>query len=123
MEISSFRREVLPEFAERDERHVARKAERLAPAIDRRGRKPASDHPGLPVAGVRDPGHPASSRTAKGRTASTPGARRLRREGGAGEDVSRRLAHSATTARSETVVVDRDAVIVEIGLNEAARVR
>ncbi len=44
-----FGTEVLPEFAERDERLSAEKAERLGPVIEKvMARKPASDHPPLP---------------------------------------------------------------------------
>jgi alkanesulfonate monooxygenase SsuD/methylene tetrahydromethanopterin reductase-like flavin-dependent oxidoreductase (luciferase family) len=43
-----FGREVLPEFAERDETRTREKAERLAPVIDAAmARKPAGDHPPL----------------------------------------------------------------------------
>jgi alkanesulfonate monooxygenase SsuD/methylene tetrahydromethanopterin reductase-like flavin-dependent oxidoreductase (luciferase family) len=44
-----FGSEVLPEFAERDERLSAEKAKRLAPVIEKvMARKPAADHPPLP---------------------------------------------------------------------------
>ena len=43
-----FGRDVLPEFAERNERHQRQKAERLAPVIAAvMARKPAADHPPL----------------------------------------------------------------------------
>jgi hypothetical protein len=45
-----FGREVLPEFAERDEKLQRDKAQRLAPVIDTvLARKPAEDHPPLPT--------------------------------------------------------------------------
>jgi len=45
-----FGREILPEFAERDERQRAEKLRRIEPALERAlARKPASDHPPLPV--------------------------------------------------------------------------
>ena len=45
-----FGREVLPEFAERDERAQRAKAERLAPIVEQvMARKPADDHPPLPA--------------------------------------------------------------------------
>jgi hypothetical protein len=44
-----FAREVLPEFAERDEAAAAEKARRLEPVIEAvMARKPAEDHPPLP---------------------------------------------------------------------------
>jgi len=45
-----FGREVLPEFKDRDEKHVAAKDSRLAPVVDAvMARKPAADHPPLPA--------------------------------------------------------------------------
>jgi len=45
-----FGREVLPEFAERDERAQRAKAERLAPIVEQvMARKPADDHPPMPA--------------------------------------------------------------------------
>jgi alkanesulfonate monooxygenase SsuD/methylene tetrahydromethanopterin reductase-like flavin-dependent oxidoreductase (luciferase family) len=87
-----FAREVLPEFAERDDRRQREKAERLAPVIAAAlNRKPASDHPPL------DPDY---------EIAAFPRQDADRQEGGkfhrwldeytakvaAGEDVSKRLA-------------------------------
>jgi hypothetical protein len=44
-----FGKEVLPEFAEREEKRTRDKERRLAPVIDAvMARKPASDHPPLP---------------------------------------------------------------------------
>jgi alkanesulfonate monooxygenase SsuD/methylene tetrahydromethanopterin reductase-like flavin-dependent oxidoreductase (luciferase family) len=47
--LALFGREVLPEFAERDEQRQKEKAARLAPIVERvMARKPADDHPPLP---------------------------------------------------------------------------
>ena len=55
-----FGREVLPEFADRDEKLQRDKAQRLAPVIDAvMARKPATDHPPLPTRRLRVPGDPA----------------------------------------------------------------
>ena len=44
-----FGKEVLPEFAERDEQYQREKAKRLEPVIEQvLARKPADDHPPLP---------------------------------------------------------------------------
>ena len=54
-----FGREVLPEFAERDEKLQRDKAQRLAPVIDAvLARKPAEDHPPLPTADYAFPAIP-----------------------------------------------------------------
>jgi alkanesulfonate monooxygenase SsuD/methylene tetrahydromethanopterin reductase-like flavin-dependent oxidoreductase (luciferase family) len=54
-----FGREVLPEFAERDEKLQRDKAQRLAPAIDAAlARKPAHDHPPLPTPDYAFPAMP-----------------------------------------------------------------
>jgi alkanesulfonate monooxygenase SsuD/methylene tetrahydromethanopterin reductase-like flavin-dependent oxidoreductase (luciferase family) len=56
-----FGREVLPEFAERDEAQQAAKAERLAPVIDKvMARKPAEDHPPLPQPDYEFPSIPVA---------------------------------------------------------------
>jgi alkanesulfonate monooxygenase SsuD/methylene tetrahydromethanopterin reductase-like flavin-dependent oxidoreductase (luciferase family) len=45
-----FGKEVLPEFAERDEKHQRDKEQRLAPIVEKAlARKPADDHPPLPA--------------------------------------------------------------------------
>src|SRR5207247_6141129 len=62
-----FGREVLPEFAERDAAAAAKKAERLAPAIERAlARKPDDAHPPLPVADYEIPAFPRSIADRKG---------------------------------------------------------
>lgn len=54
-----FGREVLPEFAERDERHSSDKAARLEPVIERvMARKPDDDHPALPASDYSFPAMP-----------------------------------------------------------------
>ena len=56
-----FGREVLPEFAERDEAQQAAKAKRLAPVIDKvMARKPAEDHPPLPQPDYEFPSIPVA---------------------------------------------------------------
>ncbi len=88
-----FARDVLPEFAERDERRTRDKAMRLAPVIDAvLARKPASDHPAA-RSGLRDPRVPAPRRRRSKRAgSSTAGSTTTRRRSRAGEDVSKRLA-------------------------------
>src|SRR6185503_4295916 len=54
-----FGKEVLPEFADRDEQRSREKAQRLAPVIDKvMDRKPAEDHPPLPSADYTYPAIP-----------------------------------------------------------------
>jgi alkanesulfonate monooxygenase SsuD/methylene tetrahydromethanopterin reductase-like flavin-dependent oxidoreductase (luciferase family) len=87
-----FAREVMPEFAARDERHRAEKAKRLEPVIDAVvARKPERDHPSL------DPDYeiPAYPRLDADREASGKFHRWLddyATKVAAGEDVSKRLA-------------------------------
>jgi hypothetical protein len=86
---------VLPEFLERDEAHVARKAERLAGAIEQaHARKPASDHPPLPVADYEIPAIPRSVADRKGEDGFHAWLDDYARQAALGQDVSRRLAHS-----------------------------
>jgi hypothetical protein len=88
-------REVLPEFLERDEAHVARKTERLAGAIERaHARKPASDHPALPVADYEIPAIPRSVADRKGEDGFHAWLDDYAQQAALGQDVSRRLAHS-----------------------------
>jgi hypothetical protein len=57
-----FGREVLPEFAERDQKAEADKAARLAPVIAKvMARKPATDHPALPSEGYSFPALPRAA--------------------------------------------------------------
>jgi len=57
-----FGREVLPEFAERDERLMKEKAVRLAPVLERiMARKPTDDHPPLPSADYNFPAMPRAA--------------------------------------------------------------
>jgi alkanesulfonate monooxygenase SsuD/methylene tetrahydromethanopterin reductase-like flavin-dependent oxidoreductase (luciferase family) len=87
-----FAREVMPEFAEREEQRAQEKAARLAPIIEAvMARKPASDHPAL------DPDYeiPAYPRLDADRAESEKFHHWLddyERRLAAGEDVSRRLA-------------------------------
>jgi hypothetical protein len=54
-----FGREVLPEFAERDDAAQRAKQQRLAPVIEQvMARKPASDHPPLPTPDYAYPAFP-----------------------------------------------------------------
>jgi hypothetical protein len=88
-------REVLPEFLERDESHVARKAERIAPAIERAlARKPDGDHPPLPVDDYEIPAIPRSIADRKGEDGFHAWLDDYARDAALGQDVSRRLAHS-----------------------------
>ena len=58
-----FGREVLPEFAERDEAQQREKAERLEPVIEAvMARKPAADHPPLRRPTTRSPAIPRADR-------------------------------------------------------------
>ena len=60
--LALFGREVLPEFAERDERREKEKAARLAPIIERvMARKPAPDHPALPSPDYSFPAMPRAA--------------------------------------------------------------
>jgi alkanesulfonate monooxygenase SsuD/methylene tetrahydromethanopterin reductase-like flavin-dependent oxidoreductase (luciferase family) len=60
--LALFGREVLPEFAERDERREKEKAARLAPIIERvMARKPAADHPALPSVDYSFPAMPRAA--------------------------------------------------------------
>ena len=70
-----FGREVLPEFKDRDEKAARDKAQRLEPVIEQvMARKPASDHPPLPIAGLRRSRRSRGrSPTGPARTTSTPG--------------------------------------------------
>ena len=54
-----FGKDVLPEFAERDEKYRAEKAKRLEPVIEQvMARKPAEDHPPLPTEDYEFPATP-----------------------------------------------------------------
>ncbi len=60
--LALFGREVLPEFAERDEQREKEKAARLAPIIERvMARKPAADHPPLPSVDYSFPAMPRAA--------------------------------------------------------------
>jgi alkanesulfonate monooxygenase SsuD/methylene tetrahydromethanopterin reductase-like flavin-dependent oxidoreductase (luciferase family) len=93
-----FGREVLPEFLERDEKASREKALRLEPIIEKvLARKPSSDHPPLPEPDYEFPAIPRS-------IADRDEAEGFHRflddyalRTAAGEDVSRRLAHSKDT--------------------------
>ena len=88
-------REVLPAFLERDEAAQARKAERLAPAIERAlARKPASDHPPLSVPDYEIPAIPRSVADRKGEDGFHAWLDDYARQAALGQDVSRRLAHA-----------------------------
>ena len=90
-----FGREVLPEFAERDAAAAAKKAERLAPAIERAlARKPDDAHPALPVADYEIPAIPRSIADRKGEDGFHAWLDDYARQAALGQDVSRRLAHS-----------------------------
>jgi hypothetical protein len=90
-----FGREVLPEFAERDAAAAAKKAERLAPAIERAlARKPDDAHPPLPVADYEIPAIPRSIADRKGEDGFHAWLDDYADKAAKGEDVSRRLAHS-----------------------------
>ena len=88
-----FGREVLPEFIARDAAQVARKAERLAPALERAmARKPA--HPPLAVDDYEIPAIPRSVADRKGEDGFHAWLDDYARQTALGQDVSRRLAHS-----------------------------
>ena len=60
--LALFGREVLPEFAARDEQREKEKAARLAPIIERvMARKPAADHPALPSPDYSFPAMPRAA--------------------------------------------------------------
>jgi alkanesulfonate monooxygenase SsuD/methylene tetrahydromethanopterin reductase-like flavin-dependent oxidoreductase (luciferase family) len=60
--LALFGREVLPEFAERDEQREKEKAARLAPIIERvMARKPTEDHPALPSPDYNFPAMPRAA--------------------------------------------------------------
>ncbi len=88
-----FGREILPEFAEREQKREREKCLRLAPVIERvMARKPAEDHPPLPAP---DYEFPALPRSDADRSSSDKFHRWLdeyARKVALGEDVSRRLA-------------------------------
>jgi alkanesulfonate monooxygenase SsuD/methylene tetrahydromethanopterin reductase-like flavin-dependent oxidoreductase (luciferase family) len=88
-------REVLPEFLERDEAHVAAKAERLAPVIERAlARKPGGDHPPLPVDDYEIPAIPRSVADREGEDGFHAWLDDYARQAALGQDVRRRLAHA-----------------------------
>jgi len=87
-----FGTEVLPEFKEREEKAATRKAQQLAPVIEKvMARKPATDHPPIPP----DYAIPAIPRAEADRDESEKFHAWLDQYAvrvAAGEDVSRRLA-------------------------------
>ena len=89
-----FGREVLPAFAERDEEIAAKKADRLAPAIEAaRSRKPAEHHPRM-LEDYEIPAIPRSTADRQGADGFHAWLDDYARQTAAGQDVSRRLAHA-----------------------------
>ena len=88
-----FGREVLPEFAERDERREREKEARLEPVIEKvMARKPAADHPPLLTATTRSRRSPRSRPTAPSRREFHDWLDQFEHDLAAGEDIRKRLA-------------------------------
>ena len=88
-----FGKEILPEFAERDEQRQREKAARLEPVIEAvMARKPASPTTRRSTPTTRSRRSPAPRPTGPRRRSSTSGSTTSSKQLAAGEDVSKRLA-------------------------------
>jgi alkanesulfonate monooxygenase SsuD/methylene tetrahydromethanopterin reductase-like flavin-dependent oxidoreductase (luciferase family) len=89
---------VLPEFIERDEQASRDKQRRLEPILERvMARKPASDHPPLPVPDYEFPAIPRSIADREGADGYHAWLDQYAQQAAEGHDVSRRLAHAKKT--------------------------
>jgi alkanesulfonate monooxygenase SsuD/methylene tetrahydromethanopterin reductase-like flavin-dependent oxidoreductase (luciferase family) len=93
-----FGREVLPEFLDRDEAVTAEKAKRLEPVIEAAlARKPAEDHPPLPVPDYGFPAIPRSLADREGADGFHAWLDEFAQKTALGEDVAVRLANAQHT--------------------------
>jgi hypothetical protein len=89
---------VLPEFKDRDEQAVRDKAKRIAPMADKvMARKPAEDHPPLPVPDYGFPAIPRSLADREGADGFHAWLDEFAQKTALGEDVAVRLANAQHT--------------------------